>query len=258
MRHYTEHLPSPPLRRVVACYWHFWVVPSASGPLTHFVPPDGGMNLALVPVGERVEVHLLGPRTEPQCETVPPGLDCWGVRFQPGAGGESLGLDSTKLVNEVVPLSSVRPELSHDLSQVYQRGAPRGNVVARLDALFGPIASRTDLDPIVMKAVRAILNVRGSIQVTPLVRESGLSQRQFERRFRRAVGLTCKELARVRRIRAAAIEVLERDDAFAEVALSGGFSDQAHLVREFRRLIGQSPRSFRGTIRGIEHGDYEA
>jgi AraC-like DNA-binding protein len=72
------------------------------------------------------------------------------------------------------------------------------------------------------------------------------------------VGLTPKELARIRRFREAAIEaVLAPPQPWVELAAEHGYADQAHLIHEFRRLIGLSPESFRREFRRIAHGTLE-
>jgi AraC-like DNA-binding protein len=71
-----------------------------------------------------------------------------------------------------------------------------------------------------------------------------LSARQVERRFREAVGVSPKTLARIVRFQ----EVLRRtpgESASAEVALDSGYYDQAHLLRDFRDFAGVVPTLFR-------------
>jgi AraC-like DNA-binding protein len=48
-----------------------------------------------------------------------------------------------------------------------------------------------------------------------------------------------KRIARAQRL------MLESNDRLSEVAQACGFTDQAHLCRVFRRLVGASPRTWR-------------
>jgi AraC-like DNA-binding protein len=73
----------------------------------------------------------------------------------------------------------------------------------------------------------------------------GLSQRRFIQLFREEVGLTPKLFCRVRRFQ----EVIRllgsgRRPGWAEVALRCGYSDQAHLVHDFREFSGTTPTSY--------------
>ena len=69
-----------------------------------------------------------------------------------------------------------------------------------------------------------------------------MSCRHLTRQFQRAVGVSPKEFARVSRF-LRALRILDEGQhrSLADVALSCGFSDQAHFNHEFRELAGMSP-----------------
>jgi AraC-like DNA-binding protein len=55
-----------------------------------------------------------------------------------------------------------------------------------------------------------------------------------------------KEFHRVRRLQhAASLATEHRNPHWARLALGAGYSDQAHLVREFRDLVGVTPVELR-------------
>jgi hypothetical protein len=69
------------------------------------------------------------------------------------------------------------------------------------------------------------------------------------------VGLTAKEYARVRRVRATALAVLGPAPAgWARLAAAQGYADQPHLVREFSALWGAAPGVVVERLRAIAHG----
>ncbi|HMV70392.1 MAG TPA: helix-turn-helix domain-containing protein, partial [Myxococcota bacterium] len=61
------------------------------------------------------------------------------------------------------------------------------------------------------------------------------------------VGLSPKVIARITRFQAA-LRSLMRDPgvSLADVALEAGYFDQAHFIRDFRRMTGGVPRGYRG------------
>src|SRR5262249_27733744 len=84
----------------------------------------------------------------------------------------------------------------------------------------------------------------------------GLSTRQLQRSFRKETGLTPKRFSRSRRIRAAAVNLVERADLnWAGRAAEIGFTDHAHLNHEFVSLTARSPNSLAERVAKIEHGD---
>ena len=65
----------------------------------------------------------------------------------------------------------------------------------------------------------------------------GLSERQLHRPSLAAFGYGPKQPARILRFRPA-VALARAGTPFAEVALSTGYGDQAHLAREVRALAG--------------------
>jgi AraC-like DNA-binding protein len=78
---------------------------------------------------------------------------------------------------------------------------------------------------------------------------AGKSTRQLERRVKRWSGQSLQRLRGLARAETAFFEVrnaLETDMlTWAEVAFNTGFSDQAHMCREVRRITGYSPEEFK-------------
>jgi AraC-like DNA-binding protein len=75
---------------------------------------------------------------------------------------------------------------------------------------------------------------------------SGASVRTVQRLTRRYVGLTPLALIHRRRLQQAA-ELLrtETDLPMAQIAVDLGYADQAHLIRDFRKVLGFTPGGYR-------------
>jgi len=70
-----------------------------------------------------------------------------------------------------------------------------------------------------------------------------LGERHLQRLFRQFLGMTPKQFLRLRRFHAALTLLLDDPSQdLISLAMRLGFSDQAHLTREFTRLTGLSPR----------------
>ena len=83
---------------------------------------------------------------------------------------------------------------------------------------------------------------RGLTRVSSLAQSTGLSARQFERRFASHVGLSPKAFLRVVRFQ----EVLKAMDAGGRpigrgLAVEHGFYDQPHFVNDFKAFTGHAP-----------------
>jgi len=94
--------------------------------------------------------------------------------------------------------------------------------------------------------VRLTLSDATILSVEALAIRSGYGVRSLQRLFRDYVGATPKWVIRRFRLH----ELLERlngDDLpnIAQLAAELGYTDQAHLCHDFRRLSGYSPQAYR-------------
>jgi len=111
-------------------------------------------------------------------------------------------------------------------------------------------------DEKVAQALRIIEKTGGEIKILELAEQVNLSIRQLERRFKKNSGLSPKQFARTRRIRATAVDLVENNDMnWANRAAEMGFADQAHLTHEFVSVTKRSPNSFAEKVSHIKHGN---
>ena len=86
---------------------------------------------------------------------------------------------------------------------------------------------------------------RGIVKVEQLVDEFAIDARQLQRLFREYVGVTPKwVIQRYRLIEAAERLAAGTDTSFADLALDLGYADQAHFIRDFRRIVGRPPAGY--------------
>lgn len=73
----------------------------------------------------------------------------------------------------------------------------------------------------------------------------GVPRGQIARHFRSEFGIGIGDFARLVRIQKAARAVRETDLPLAVIALAGGFFDQSHFTRCFKRYVGATPSAYR-------------
>jgi transcriptional regulator GlxA family with amidase domain len=79
-------------------------------------------------------------------------------------------------------------------------------------------------------------------RIDALVRDSSVSHRRFIALFREATGMSPKRYARLMRFRALLASLRAApESALGMLALDAGYSDQAHMNREFRAFTGVTP-----------------
>ena len=249
---YFEFDPAPGLARHVTSYWGFRVL--VPDPPVHRIWPDGCIALAAISAPTRADWSLVGPRMGPLDVPAQPGATYWGVRFWPDAGAAMLGMHAPELRDltlfapaSIVHLLGPPPAALAQSDQATAAGA--------LDALLEPLVRRCrPLDDAVRQAVIAIVAAGGTRPIADIAAQIGIGDRQLQRRFRTAVGITPKQFARVRRLRSTGTSLLEGGHSWASVAASHGFADQSHLIHEFSQLTGLTPVAFEARLRRIEYG----
>jgi|GEM_PF-2941935 len=87
----------------------------------------------------------------------------------------------------------------------------------------------------------AVARFEAGADVRTIVAEIGYSHRWLLTAFRDAVGLLPKAYSRVLRMQRVLLAYRERHASWAALAVSCGYSDQAHLTRELHELAGVTP-----------------
>jgi AraC family transcriptional regulator len=93
-------------------------------------------------------------------------------------------------------------------------------------------------------------NLAGKIVIKDLAASLDISVGHFCRAFKRTFGVPARIWIRHRRIELAQGLMLTTGASLSEIALSCGMSDQSHFTRSFRRIVGESPSSWRQTRHG--------
>jgi AraC-like DNA-binding protein len=165
-----------------------------------------------------------------------------GARFKVG-GAFGFFAPAGELRDLRIPLETLWGRAAVDLREHLAEVAPGA---ARFALLERFLLHRLDRDqqphPAVRHALLCLRRSHGSASIGGLADECGLSRRRFIEVFRDQVGLTPKLFGRLRRFRRslAAIGAAEEVD-WADLAAACGYSDQPHLIHDFRAFTGLTP-----------------
>ena len=102
-------------------------------------------------------------------------------------------------------------------------------------------------DAAIERTSRLLMAVQGRARIGNLVRRSGLSASQFQRRFAIEVGMTPKLFARTVRFDAAMTARHKAPDrSWTDIVHEFGYFDQAHFIGECRAFAGVVPSGIVG------------
>lgn len=93
--------------------------------------------------------------------------------------------------------------------------------------------------------VASIASDRSLTSVDALVQQTGLSKRALQRLFNQYVGVGPKWVINRYRLHEAIAQLQAGSPVmWTELALALGYFDQAHFIRDFRKLVGRSPAEY--------------
>ena len=256
--HYFAHPPAPVLAPFIDVIWG---VRGATDYVQEAVLPNGVVELMVnfgpvqkvAAYGDR-EVDesfhrfwLAGIQDRPLVIASPHGSDHLGVRFRPGGAHAFFGIPMDELQGRVVELDLVIGATASE--QLRERLEEASSDLARCRVVESWLLERRySVHPYFATTRRALDLLNRSaynMTVTELCDRLGLSNRHLIDQFREVIGLTPKTLFRIQRFHAVVRDLKGRDEAdWAELAYRFGFSDQSHLVREFRHFSGVTPTRF--------------
>ena len=253
---YRELLPDPRLRSAIKCYW--FLQGDMAVPEPDRILPDGCCEL-IFHCGDRFTQHLegasneqprrllIGPTT--QAVVVSPGraIDVIGIRFRPGGVVLLGGAPASELRDRALDAHDAGVPVSLDLLDGLASLSGDRDRARWLDRALLRHLEFTSFDQQMLALQRCIVESGGKLRTRWLAEAAGLSMRQLQRRFQAATGLTPKLLSRLVRLQRALVVAQERHNTLASVAVSAGYSDQAHFTRDFREFAGIPPAEyFRG------------
>jgi AraC-like DNA-binding protein len=200
------------------------VVPDTSPNIVIVVPSNGAAPKGVI-VGARTtyaDIDATGRRLT------------LGIRLRPGALLAIARERASVFTDDGVALDDVLGSTVRGVVESAAERAPE-QVIAELLAILGRIPRR---------GCSALLECAArSSSVAELAGMLGVSVRTLNDRAHETIGLSPKRLLRVQRLH----RVLEGDfRGLADAAASSGFADQPHLTREFRDLLGETPRQWFG------------
>lgn len=240
---YSERPPPPWLRESFGCIWTHRIPSDPERPIV--VVPDAAIDLQWIDG----EFRIAGPDITPQTECVAAGTTVVGFRFRPAQAAAWIGVPAIELLGQRVALEDLWGSKARQMADAVRDERDLEGLVQAVQAVvsrFGPERAVAD------KAMRVAydLIVAGLPAGAPLVpwlgRALGMSERTLRRRFDDSFGYGPKTLDRIlRHQRFLRLARREGDVSTAVLAAEAGFSDQAHLVRESRRLTGRTPVELR-------------
>ncbi len=186
--------------------------------------------------------------------TVGNKIGFFGVRLYPHAVSQLLKMPASEVVNDVFDFSALFKQHGTDLAdQVYSSV----NTIERISRVSDFLVKRAALHPVdpIKYFVDKVIKSTGQVDIAGMQRESGLSVKQFERRFKAIAGFPPKYFARISRFQGIKDRYSSNQfQSMTSLAYSCNYYDQSHFNREFKEFSGVQPLQYFKLI-GQEHAE---
>jgi AraC-like DNA-binding protein len=194
-------------------------------------------------------VFVYGKRTRPGQLIARGPFELTGVVFRPQALQTLLKVDPSHVNNGPVNVDDVLPTKIADRLLNAGSAAERRTLLAR--GLGALVVDACDDDPVVALSLSLVQRHVCTIRIPQLLKELMVSERQLERRFTRAIGVSPHQYLRILRFQEA-VRLLRagRFDRFSDLACELNYVDQSHFAKDTREFSGYSPTGLSATVRG--------
>ncbi|MGI4873502.1 MAG: helix-turn-helix domain-containing protein [Janthinobacterium lividum] len=244
--------PLQELRNTIKCFWHtrrdfdvlpasFEVVPDGYAEIIFWF---GGTCSISTPQGLQPlpSPFLVGLLNQPAVFYTQNQLEIIGIRCFPWTVFDLLGLpagkDSVRVFEH--PLAQLQAPL-----QPLIRASKVAEALAEVEQFFWNAQLRPTSDQLVGKAGAAMRQANGTLPVSQVAAAAHATVRTLERKFKQAAGYTVKDVSGLMRFEQVRNHLWRYPAAsLAGLARELGYTDQAHLSREFKRYSGTTPAAF--------------
>lgn len=259
MRYHEVH-PELPVGKFVETIFH----------LSNYKPdhaierlvPDGSANIVIELDGQRrwvadSETHepiqfcegqwLSGPHRDHFCISALPDTELLAIRFHPGGLFPLFKIDIDQFADKVVDATDLLNGAIRNLrTDILQANEPEQKV--RLAEEWLQRSCDLNLAPpeTITSAMDNIRQNPTQKELSVVVEASGYSRKQFIYLFRKHIGLRPKDYQRIFRFSKALAQIQNGDTVrWTDVSLDCGYSDQSHLIRDFKHFSGFTPQQLR-------------
>lgn len=172
------------------------------------------------------------------------------VVFQPNGINQLLGLPGNEFHDSIIPVE----DLFGKKTSTLQEQLSEQNNPVRIDLLNRFFRSIIAAKPssnqlLINSSLHFIINNKGHFSIKQLVEYTGYTERHLERKFKECIGLNPKKFGNIIRLHHFLKLLKDKTDDINLTAISydAGFSDQSHLIKEFRKHTGITPTEYIGS-----------
>jgi AraC-like DNA-binding protein len=235
--------PSPSLSHIIK---HFLILEGDGGGIAnHRMFPDGNPGLVFhyeTPFQNQPRSFLYGQLTHFHDITPANKIGVLIVVFQPYGAYSLLGIPAHELTDLIIPLQDI-----WGTSNVEDTILNAHNNAIRINLIEALVLKQQQpsQDNLIKQTIREIYSSHGLSTVAELCKLTHTTERNLERKFREQIGISPKNFSSTIRLQYF-LKLLrtQSNKTLTTLAYESGYYDQAHLIREFKKQSGITPKNY--------------
>lgn len=239
---YQELKPAANLADNIYCYWQLKTKEPLNEDYTYSVVTDGCMDI-FWEVGSHHQSFVTGFANQYTEFSLSRRFHYLGIRFLPSAFPTLFQINASELTNKFEDLQAVTPKLAQELHRRMEGVIELQALKFELDVLFSQHLQSTMLrcDSRLYQAMDMILKSQGMLSIEKDL-DVGISARQLRRIFQFYIGGSPKVFSNVVRFQSL-LQGKPSSQSLHDNALyyDLGYYDQAHFIKAFTHLYGETP-----------------
>ncbi len=102
------------------------------------------------------------------------------------------------------------------------------------------------LDFQVRQSIQIIIDNKGQISIGEISNQLHITERTFERRFIKEVGISAKQFSNIIQFQLSMEQITLKDfTKLTDVVYKNGYADQSHFIKVFKAYTGKTPKAFK-------------
>jgi AraC-like DNA-binding protein len=164
------------------------------------------------------------------------------VRFHPGAFYPLFGLSPVYFRNNpVVPFADIAGDNNFSIDRFFQFGSIEEKVTY-IESYIRNYVQEVNTLGILHQTLDHIRELRGQSTVRDLSSDAGVNYKWLERSFLKNIGILPKEYIQLQRFIHAYLELVGNEDVdLMRIAISNGYYDANHFLKDFKSYTGKTP-----------------
>ena len=174
----------------------------------------------------------------------------FGIKFRPGGFHPFVKCPVSRLTNRIVPLGDVFGAAGDGLAAaVLAKRSERAMIAVAEDFLRQQNPERDAVAERVADIVEQIAVDRTITTVETVAGKNGLTVRSLQRLFSRYVGVSPKWVINRHRLHEVVDRLAKGEPIdWTQLALDLGYFDQAHLINDFKSIVGYTPTQYQSQL----------